>query len=203
MSSLAGYPGHVGTSLFWGGENGGGAVMYIEEMNEWNTVRLGDTLFPSNEAPLLLTGLTAPVAYKVDKRKRKNKNGNRKVVQGYKPAEITLTFLMWTDEQYRAWRAALPSINPKYNADKRVPHKIYYPDLDDLDIHFIYIDTIEPPQWSSEWGMRSVVIKGEEVYEDDKDAVKKVKAPNKLDPNLAGAAIDPDFISDDGPPPAP
>jgi hypothetical protein len=185
---------------FWGG---GGADLHLEEMNEWNTFKLDDELFPSAEAPVLVTEVTAPVAYNVDKRKRKNKNGNRKVVQGYKASPISITFLIWTEEQYRDWKERIPAIHPKYNADNRKPHKIYYPDLDDLDIHYIYIDKIEPPKWTGEWGIRSITIGGEEVYEDDKPATKKVSAPNKPDPNLAGADIDPDFISDDGPPAAP
>lgn len=182
---------------FW---NGGGASVYETELNEWNTFKLDDEAFPSADAPALVTSVEAPVSYNVDKRKRKNKNGNRKVVQGYKATPITITFLIWTEDQYEAYRARLASIHPKYNADNRKPHRIYYPDLDDLDISEIYIDKIGTPTWTSEPGVRQIVIGGEEVYEDEKPATAKVKAPNKVDPNVGGVEVDPDFKSDDGPP---
>ncbi len=184
------------------GESDAGTELHVEVLNEWSVFQLDGEVFPSPLYPALVSEFSTSPSYKVDKRKRKNKNGNRKIVQGYKPAEFSITFLIWTPQQYQALRQKLPSINPKYNGDNRKPHRFYYPDADDLDINEIYIDTIESGKFTSEFGVRSYTFKGEEVYEDNKNATSKLKGTGKTkETAVQQNAIEQEFISDDGPPP--
>lgn len=158
---------------YWGGEGGG--VLYPEALNEWNTFKLDDSLFPSPNAPCTVV-FEGAVAHVVDKKKKKGKDGALLVDRGYRAAEITAVLTLWTNEHYQAYLRRLPECHPKFSFNNRKAHKIYYPDLADLDITEVYITSIGLPVTSGDWGIRTVTWKLVEVFDGDRDNVtKKVK----------------------------
>jgi hypothetical protein len=182
-------------SRFWNGEFG--AIYEVEYFSIWNTVALDGVIFPSPDAPFALKSMSGGVGFDIDKRKRKNRSGRKKVATGSKNPQWQMVFSFWSIEQYQAWQRRLPEINPHLAANKMKTRRVYHPFLADYEITQATIYRLDLPQWDS--GLQGeVTLYFEEVLTDDKDAKKTLKPTNNTEDNTR--AINKEFISDDGPP---
>ena len=180
---------------FWTGDVGG--ILELELFNPWNTISLDGRVFPDPAAPFALMRMSGGVGFDIDRRKRKNRSGRKKVATGSKNPQWQMEFSWWTLEQYRAWQNMLPQINPHLAANKMKTRKVYHPFLADYEITQATIYRLDLPQWGD--GLQGqVTIYFEEVLTSDSDAKKTLKPTT--DPNANAVAIDKDFVSDDGPP---
>lgn len=179
---------------FWNGDVGG----YIdpEMVTLWNTMQLDGNIIASATAPLFLRSITGGVGFDIDRRQRKNRSGRKKTGTGAKSPQWSAQFIYWTKEQYDAFRAILPQINPHLAANRMKTRKVFHPFLDDYGITQGIIHRLEFPQWEGQ--SATVTLYFEEIAAPDKDT-KKVLKPT-TDPDASKVAIDKDFRSDDGPP---
>lgn len=180
---------------FWTGDVGG--ILELELFTVWNTLGLDGQMFPSPSAPFALKSLQGGVGFDIDRRKRKNRSGRKKVATGSKNPQWQMVLAWWTLAQYQAWQTLLPQINPHLAANKLKTRKVYHPFLADYEITQATIYRLDIPQWTDGL-IAEVTIYFEEVRTDDSDAKKTLKPTT--DPNANTVAIDKDFISDDGPP---
>lgn len=183
---------------FWSGDVGG--IIDPDSLSVWNTYRQDGHYFPDPTAPFIVKSIRGSVGFDIDRRKRKNRSGKKKTGTGAKSPQWTVSFIFWTPEQYRAWRAILPQINPKLAANRIKSRRVYHPFLDDYEITQGTIYHLDIPQWDDKL-IAEVTLYYEEVDDSDVDQKKSLKKTS--DPNDALVAIDQDFISDDGPPPSP
>jgi len=196
--------------LFWSGEIGG--VIDKDELTPWNVLRLDGVMFPSDEAPFLLKGISGHVGFDIDRRKRKNRSGQKKTSTGSKSPKWTMVFMFWTPEQYQDWQSILQQINPKLDANRIKSRQLYHPLLADFEITQAIIYQIDMPVIDPQSLFAEVTVHFEEVNPPTKKDAKKdlVTTPE--------VAIDKDFVSgeaaiptpagvpnsfDEGPPPEP
>lgn len=184
---------------FWSGEVGG--LLDVDELTPWVVLRLDGSLFPSDDAPFVIKSMSGGVGFDIDRRKRKNRSGRKKVATGSKSPQWSMTFAFWTPEQYRGWSSILTQINPKLAANRSKARSIYHPFLADFEITQAFIFRIDFPQIDTQSLFSEVTIHFEDVGASDKDDKKTLKPTN--DPNANAVAIDKDFVSGEAAIPTP
>ena len=189
----------MSTIPFWSGDVGG--VIEPDSLTPWNTFRIDGRYFPSPDAPFLIKSMPmGEVGFEIDRRTRKNRSGQKKTSTGANSPKWSVSFIWWTPEQYRAWQAILPQINPKLAANQIKTRQVYHPFLDDYEITQAIIYKMAIPQIQDNL-IAEVTLYFEEVGAPDTDAKKVLKTTTN--PNDSAVAIDKDFVSDDAPPPPP
>ena len=177
--------------IYWSGDVGG--VLDIDELTPWNVLRLDGELFPGPDAPFVIKAISGGVGFDIDRRKRKNRSGRKKVATGSKSPQWTMTFSFWTPAQYRAWSSILPQINPKLAANRAKTRGIYHPFLADFEITQAFIYRIDFPQVDGQSLFGEVTLHFEDVGSSDKDEKRTLKPTN--DPHANAVAIDKDVQS--------
>lgn len=186
------------SEIFWADDVG--AYLDRDELTEFQIFQLDGEPFPSAENPMPVESIRGNVTVELDKRKRKNKSGRKTVSKGYKPSQFTVVFKVFTLDQWNDYRVLVPQINPRLAANKNKTRRVYHPFLDPYDITQATVSTMELPDYEGTL-IAKVAITFTEIFEDNTtgNANKHLKGAN-LEETVA---IDADFVSDEGPPPAP
>lgn len=152
----------------------------------WDRVMLNGMILPG------LWEATATPALQIDIQKPHGFDGAALVSRGYIPAGITITGRIWTPEQWRTFQQIIPTFwaPPNHyatNDQKRTNGQIVgqqravavdYPGLAALNIHWLVIKQITPPEPTSDKGVRQIkIVAVEYVPEPQKKqgATKKVE----------------------------
>lgn len=118
---------------FWGGDT-------IEE-SAWNFCWLGEDLLPG------IVEVTCPKTRSVDVKKQKGTDGAELEDTGYEPAKVTIKLKITDAEQWEAWLAVLPKIDPQKPGGLRQPLAILHPEPNSMGVTTVYVTTIsgDPP----------------------------------------------------------
>jgi hypothetical protein len=190
LDFLSGRRGTLAALEFWAGIGG---YIDLEQVTPWNTLLLDGVTFPSAEAPMFITSMSGEVGFDVDRRQRKNRSGRKKTSTGSKSPQWTMGFQIITSEQYQAWKALLPQINPKLDANRAKVRRVFHPFLADYEITQAFIHRLPFPQWDAQL-LAAVTLHFEDVGSSDSDTKKALKPTT--DPNSNAAALDDRFKSD-------
>lgn len=169
---------------FWNGDVGG--VIEPEQITPWNTIKLDGSIVASDTAPLFLKSISGSVGFEIDRRTRKNRSGQKKTATGANSPKWTMQFIWWTKEQYDAWQAYLPQINPHLAANRLKTRRIEHPFLSDYEITQCVVYKMDIPQWESQAVMLTLYC--EEVAAPETE-VKKALTPT-TDPAKSKTAND-------------
>lgn len=177
------------------------------QLTVWNTILLGGKVFPGvasreDAGACICIPTSARARYGIDRQKvqtetpaerkaRVAKKGpepppvHRLISEGYTPGPVALKVGMWRREQYDAYRAYLPTINPRLKENLLRALPIDHPDLTDLGITSIFINDVPIPEWDSTWGLRWVEIGAHEIFDPSPKSsnVAQTIKPTKLDIN--------------------
>lgn len=167
-------------------------------LGPWNTARIDGKTFPGQDViqgpGLGVQGQDydapgtcavevhgAKSAYRSDKFSDTEKSKHTTVKKGPKPSSFELVIRMWTEAQWNAYEAILPSFNPRLKENQEKAHNIQHMDLQGLGITSFYVEEIgqlEPVNGSHD--ERAARWKCWEVFEGTKKATgKKIKADEK------------------------
>jgi hypothetical protein len=112
---------------------------WVDAPDLWHTVQLG---VGANFVTLPgVARVKGSLGRKLDARSAPGADGGTIVDKGYKLAPVEIEVLLWTDEQYTAWRqASLPLVARR--GRQRLPLTIVFPALNDLGIYEVYLEDI-------------------------------------------------------------
>ncbi len=175
-------PSTSGSLTFWSGEVSG--TIDYDTISPWNTLRLDGDYFPGRSAPMFIKEISGKVGFDVDRRQRKNRSGRKKVATGSKSPKWSMLFSIITPEQYAAWQAILPQINPKLDANRAKVRQVYHPFLADYEITQAFIYEMDIPRWG-EGLIADVTIYFEDVGAPDTTEKKTLKPTNNPEENQA------------------
>lgn len=171
---------------FWGG---GGP--YEGSLGPWSTLVIDGKIFPGADsyrdgsAGDLGGGFAAcaveidegAIKYRRDNQRAQGKRGSKKVVHGYEPAQFTAKALIYTEAQWIAFQAYLPTIHPKNKPDKLHVYKVQHPVLQAYSISQVHIHEVSFPRDGADRMIKVVTLHFEEVY-DLKGSAKTLKQAN-------------------------
>jgi len=107
----------------------------------WDELILGEDTWPG------VWEISGPgVSRKIDVKKTKGEDGATIKDEGYQPARITLTGIIWTEEQWDLLQRLIAKVHPRKPGGLRTPLEIYHPQSSLLGITQIYIDKIGIPK---------------------------------------------------------
>ena len=107
----------------------------------WNFCWLGGKLLPG------VVEVTSDKARKVDKQTPKGTDGNFLADEGYAGGTVQIRITMINDEQWQAYQALLPSIDPEQVGGLKRPLEIVHPEPNSKGIKTIFVEKISgsPP----------------------------------------------------------
>jgi hypothetical protein len=107
----------------------------------WDTLILGEDTWPG------VWEISGPgVSRKIDVKKTKGQDGATMKDEGYQPARLTLTGIVWTEDQWDELQRLVAKVHPRKAGGSRTPLEIYHPQSSLLGINQIYIDKIGIPR---------------------------------------------------------
>lgn len=148
---------------FWDGPPGPG------RLGPWSTLILGGQVFPGADGPddprACAVRLKGAVRYRIDSQKVKGGSGHKLVTEGYDPTQLTAEVRMWRNEQWLAFIAFLPFINPKVQGNLRRSFSAEHPYLAAYGISSVYINEIHMPEEGEHRMIRVVRLNLWEVFD--------------------------------------
>lgn len=170
---------------------------YEGKLGPWNTLVLDGKVFPGaddyNDPRACSVRLSGRVRYRLDIQRAK-KGGHKIVVEGYQPEPLTFVAKFWRAEQWAAFEALMPDINPKLKSNKRRAYSASCAVLNTYKIDQIYLNDIEFPQDGEHRMIQVVRLHGMEVFDIQGAAPKKVAQTDLNDDARTG--LDPKFDFD-------
>jgi hypothetical protein len=110
----------------------------------WDKVRLGDTTLPG------ICSVGGSVKRDVEVKKSKGSDGATIKDNGYRPAPVSITWRIYTEEQWRQAQAFLPQIHPRDKGGERRPVAIGHPAPNFLGVDVVYVKEITFPELTGE-----------------------------------------------------
>ena len=171
-------------AAFWGG---GGD--WEGKIGPWAALKLDDLWFPGvgdlgspGVCPVRIAG---EVKYRIDSQKPKGKSGHKLVTEGYEPTKCVGEVRIYTAEQWAAFRAYLPEINPKLRSNNGRAYRARHPYLQAYDLSNVYINEITFPDEHDGRMVRMVKLSLWEVFGvQDLSASKTVKSTDGEIPDV-------------------
>ena len=100
------------TGNFW---SGGG--QWEGKLGPWSTLKLDGLVFPgvkdASDPGACPVEITGEVRYAIDRKKIKGHDGHKLTAEGFEPTKCVATVKIYSEAQYAAFRAYLPTISPK------------------------------------------------------------------------------------------
>jgi hypothetical protein len=110
----------------------------------WDKVRLGDTTLPG------VCSVGGAVKRDIEVKKSKGSDGATLKDNGYAPASLSITWRIYTAEQWLAAQAFIPTIHPRTKGGERRPVAIGHPAPNLLGVKTIYVKEIGFPEVTGE-----------------------------------------------------
>lgn len=125
----------------------------VEELDAqaWNFVWLGDSLLPG------IAEVTSDKGRAIDKHKSKGVDGNYLEDEGYEGGTVTIRLRIINDEQWQAYQAMLPSIDPEQIGGLKQPLAILHPEPNSKGINTVYVTRINGGHPSSSAGKVEII----------------------------------------------
>ena len=146
----------------------------------YDTCQLGGDILPG------LVQVTGANGRKLDVKQSKGVDGATITDNGSEPEEINLVLTMWTRDQWKAFQAIVPKINPSNVKGKMVPKDIVHPVLNLFSIRRVYITKIVLPQPSRLKGAMEVTISCKGWRPEPKNPVSKTSTAKKSENSNQG-----------------
>lgn len=143
--------------------------------NDWNRVRLGQSILPPVGGYAEIEGLE--IAIEVDTKKAKGSEKPRSKDNGVKPAEFDIVLYM-TQKDWPEYLKTLPDWNPRRPGRNRAPQKIIHPLVNGHGIQDVRVISLKTSQPSSKNGLKVTIHVAE--WFDKPVAVKKSKDKTKV-----------------------
>lgn len=141
---------------------------WIDNPRAWNTCYIGLA-----ELPGIATVSAVPCGPRIDKQKRRKKEGSKLKDEGLKPAEFSIELWM-TAAEWTRWLAILPMIHSVKIGDAREPKQIVHPLPNHMGVKTIYIKSVKPGMPTAKGGFK-VTIDVEQWFAEQPDTKAKSK----------------------------
>lgn len=119
------------TQPYWTGAGG-------QQDTAWLFAWLGEDLLPGIAFPVKCSK-----SRDVDAKKAKGSDGVTLEDNGYTGAKVSITLHIYTPEQWAAWQAVRPKIDPQRPGGTRAPLDILHPEPNEAGVTQVYVKTIE------------------------------------------------------------
>lgn len=146
----------------------------IEQRDPWSVAYLAGNRLPGRAT------VEGSTQRKIDVKNGPGLDGATMTHQGYEPAEVTITLLMWTEQQWADFERIIPQLQPKPGKPPAFPMGLEHPAAAVMGITRVYVEKVSLPKEGSVPGSREVQI----------SCKQWVKAPAKVvTPKNAGSGL--------------
>lgn len=167
---------------------------WYDQPDAWDTAILGGNTLPG------LADVKVTKGRKLDVKQSPGTHGATLTDQGYKPAKVTITLTLHTAEQWAAFQAMAPSLEPPPGKAYSQPFDILHPSTSVRGVKSVQIEDIDGPDKGSIPGTKVVTIKCVQYFPPKAGATNTPKTSIAPQQNALTAPVAPTAPSSGGTP---